>query len=888
MSATRQKTRPPVNNAAGRPQLPPTAAFCIFALANLVAAVFSPIQDCDEVFNYWEPSHYLNHGYGLQTWEYSPDYAIRSWAYTGIHSLVMWAGTLPIQPLALRASKVLEFYFLRMVLAVACAVCQTRMYSAIRTTFQERIAIFFMMIMVISPGMYHAAPAYLPSSFAMYFAMLGFASFMDWYGGLIRTAQGITWFAVGSALGWPFAGALALPFILEDVIVGFVTSTLQESLRRLLFQGATRAFAILALQTAIDSFFYRKLVCVPLNIVLYNVFSGGSRGPDIYGVEPWHFYVRNLALNFNIWFFLALAALPLLLIQHLVFDKSVSKHTLRRSVVFVSPFYLWLAIFTVQPHKEERFMYPAYPALAWNAALSLHIILANFGSNDPRHLVSKIPPSVKLVIVCIPLLLSFNLGMLRTVGHMTAYSAPLAIYKPLLHSTIAHPGTNVCLGKEWYRFPSSFNLPHGVHAKFIKSEFSGLLPGEFSTATDTADGFFPGTHVVPPGMNDENLEDVGKYIDVQHCDFLVDSRIPGQEPTALEPDYAADTQHWETKLVWHLTQRNEAAGGARPATPTNLEKRPFKAPEREFGVWDPVPFTRPRAAPYPNWNLHTTKPLPYRPFRHGPKYNITMGLRTMHWDEWIELDNDYLSYHSLKAARIAARGEKCIKTDPKAWDAAVELLEEMAGYLKEVFDVGALTRNGVKEDPMALCSRLVQDDLAIMLEGEDGQYYLLAGSILLAGFWKLEDKFGMGLSEIHTSAHVPGFKQKLEKGMTNFFRRVQPQAPVLRNNYFIQVDDNLAWSDSIGPEDGTNVASIRGVVFTIRTYFLPITSIAQEPYVPGRLASAVRSWGDDVSRYKGKDKYGDVLLDYLDRKHAEQVAAGLDVEREEDIRAYPY
>jgi len=328
----------------------------------------------------------------------------------------MWAGTLPIQPLGLRASKVLGFYFLRIVLALACAVCQTRMYSAIRTTFQERIAIFFMMIMVISPGMYHAAPAYLPSSFAMYFAMLGFASFMDWYGGLIRTAQGITWFAVGSALGWPFAGALALPFILEDVIVGFMTGTLQESLQRLLLQGASRAFAILALQTAIDSFFYRKLVCVPLNIVLYNVFSGGSRGPDIYGVEPWHFYVRNLALNFNIWFFLALAALPLLLVQHLVFDKSVSKHTLRRSIVFVSPFYLWLAIFTVQPHKEERFMYPAYPALAWNAALSLHILLANFGSRDPQHLVSKIPPSVKLAIVCIPLLLSFNVGMLRTVG----------------------------------------------------------------------------------------------------------------------------------------------------------------------------------------------------------------------------------------------------------------------------------------------------------------------------------------------------------------------------------------------------------------------------------------------------------------------------------------
>jgi hypothetical protein len=78
------------------------------------------------------------------------------------------------------------------------------------------------------------------------------------------------------------------------------------------------------------------------------------------------------------------------------------------------------------------------------------------------------------------------------------------------------------------------------------------------------------------------------------------------------------------------------------------------------------------------------------------------------------------------------------------------------------------------------------------------------------------------------------------------------------------------------------------VVFTIRTYFHPITEIAEEPYVPGRLASAVRSWGDDVSKYKGKDRYQEVLLEYLDRKHAEQVEAGLDVEKEDEVRSYPY
>lgn len=66
----------------------PISAFYWFLAAALVSAWFAPIQDCDETFNYWEPTHYLSHGYGLQTWEYSPDYAIRSWLYIGLHAIV--------------------------------------------------------------------------------------------------------------------------------------------------------------------------------------------------------------------------------------------------------------------------------------------------------------------------------------------------------------------------------------------------------------------------------------------------------------------------------------------------------------------------------------------------------------------------------------------------------------------------------------------------------------------------------------------------------------------------------------------------------------------------------------------------------------------------------
>ena len=56
----------------------------------------------------------------------------------------------------------------------------------------------------------------------------------------------------------------------------------------------------------------------------------------------------------------------------------------------------------------------------------------------------------------------------------------------------------------------------------------------------------------------------------------------------------------------------------------------------------------------------------------------------------------------------------------------------------------------------------------------------------------------------------------------------------------------------------------------------------------GRLASAIRSWNDDVDKYKGKDKYGEILLEYLDREHEKQVAEGLDLDNEDEVTSYPY
>ncbi|KAI1209582.1 glycosyltransferase family 22 protein [Annulohypoxylon truncatum] len=526
----------------------PIKAFYVFLIANFIAALFAPIQDCDETFNYWEPTHYLSHGYGLQTWEYSPDYSIRSWSYIALHAIV---GN--IRRLLPQSTKVSEFYFIRYILAFVCSLCQVLLFRVVSFTLNPRIGLFFLMATVMSPGNFHASTAYLPSSFAMYTTLLGTAAFMNWRGG-IKTSWGIWWFAVGGILGWPFASALCAPFLIEEGIFAVVAllrdrQRFYEAVVRV-SRGVIAALLLLAGDTAINTFFYKKVEVVSWNIVKYNIFSS-TGGPNLYGTEPWTFYFRNLTINFNMWFILALLSLPLFLIQKAFSAKQHGFQSGIRTVVFLSPFYMWLGIFTIQPHKEERFMYPMYPFVALNAAIGFHILLSGFGNSDPKTLIGKIPARLKLLTVVGVLFLSLNIGIARILGVFLAYSAPLKLYQPLGAGVFGQQGLggrgdHVCFGKEWYRFPSSYFLPRDMHAKFIRSEFRGLLPGEFSEAR-TGFGFWSGTWLPTKGMNDRNEEDMSKYVDIRQCSFLVDTQYPeNHDPLPPnEPDYIADEENWE-------------------------------------------------------------------------------------------------------------------------------------------------------------------------------------------------------------------------------------------------------------------------------------------------------------------------------------------------------
>lgn len=475
--------------------------------------------------------------------------------YAGMHAILIYtASWVPFL-----GTKKMEFYFLRVVFATVCAICETQLVATVAKSMNPRIALFFLLALGSSAGMFHASVAYLPSTFAMYTVFLALGAFMNRRGG-VRTATGLAWLALGALVGWPFVAVMCIPFVLEELITVWVTHEAMATIWQFIY-ASTRTLLILvciafcttgllfahvcqALQLFIDWFFYKFWTCVPLNIVLYNVFAAPGKGPDIYGTEPWHFYIRNLLINFNVWFILALAAGPLVYFQRRYRNQASSRLTFFRNIIFVSPFYLWLAIFTLQSHKEERFMYPVYPCLALNAALSLHICVLYLSSSDPKTIIGRTPNSLKFLAITSLIFSATSLGIWRILGLTTAYSAPLKVYGALDTPGLVHPSTTVCVGKEWYRFPSSYHLPDGAKLKFIRSDFSGLLPGEFSEA-DIGFGMFPGTWLVPSGMNDRNVEDPAKYFDVGRCDFLVDSYFAGAVESALQPNYINQTHVWE-------------------------------------------------------------------------------------------------------------------------------------------------------------------------------------------------------------------------------------------------------------------------------------------------------------------------------------------------------
>ncbi|KAF9100959.1 mannosyltransferase [Mortierella sp. AM989] len=606
-----------------------SVAFKALFLVRALGATYSNISDCDEVFNFWEPMHYLQYGTGLETWEYSPLYAIRSWAYILVHALPA-----EIARLAMSANRLQVFFILRIILGAVSAHCEATLYRAVVEEVDPRVGRYLLLALFTSAGTWIASNAFLPSTFAMYTTMLFFSQMLQTprqHSGK-RTFWAIFWVGLGGLLGWPFSAAVGLPFAVEELLIYSRDHSKKKTVR---FRD-WRMMRLVRLVTSAAAVLGCVLfVVVPLNIVLYNVF-GGDVGPDIFGTEPWWFYILNGLLNFNILFPAALLSFPALLITYFTIPDILPnpafglgiKDPLLWFTLKLSPFYLWFAIFTAQPHKEERFLFVVYPLICFNAVLTLFMgqkivqrIFDKFITRSKTSAIHKYAAG----LVWMTLIASAAVSLSRIIALHEHYNAPIDVYRksfdlikvpgpiniegsdPTVVAASSKPSSKssslssrekhseivrVCVGKEWYRFPSHYFLPEGAKLGLIKSHFDGLLPGEFkehlsgeelpslpprpSAAKDKEHRPMrvdwrwsaerrPGTSFVPTQMNNENKEVQEHYTPLDQCQYLVDldysGRATGNESQDLiEPRYLQDKEHWEKLYCKRFLDTQVGAG----------------------------------------------------------------------------------------------------------------------------------------------------------------------------------------------------------------------------------------------------------------------------------------------------------------------------------------
>ncbi|KAK8020096.1 hypothetical protein PG990_005234 [Apiospora arundinis] len=122
-------------------------------------------------------------------------------------------------------------------------------------------------------------------------------------------------------------------------------------------------FSLLA-SVPVDSYFWQKPVWPELWGFYYNAILGSSSD---WGVSPWHWYFTNALPK------IMLNPVTLaFLIPYALFNQSTRLPA--QSLTF--PSILYIAIYSIQPHKEARFIYYVVPPLTAAAALGANYVFA--------------------------------------------------------------------------------------------------------------------------------------------------------------------------------------------------------------------------------------------------------------------------------------------------------------------------------------------------------------------------------------------------------------------------------------------------------------------------------------------------------------------------------
>lgn len=287
----------------------------------------------------------------------------------------------------------------------------------------------------------------------------------------------------------------------------------------------------------------------------------------------------------------------------------------------------------------------------------------------------------------------------------------------------------------------------------------------------------------------------------------------------------------------------------------------------------------------------------YLPFVDG-QWRLSMSLKALDPKHWIEIDEHFAEELALKDRLLNSHYSEVFACLPGTQTSQQEVLDLLLEHLVDYFPQHYRRDNQTIENittgqvwhiadfetvPLDLAGRLVQEDLLLMQPSCEG-YRLVAASLCFPLRWRLREKLGRALAQIHTP--VPGYEEKLACPVDSFFNRLKSSHPVWRLNWSIvnsperflaPEKEQPNWHSTINSQNAgerlflrverqtlrrLNVSS--DILFTIRTYVYPLRVLEDNAVMAHNLAEIIKEIPPDMQSYKQILPIREPLLGYLE------------------------
>jgi hypothetical protein len=232
---------------------------------------------------------------------------------------------------------------------------------------------------------------------------------------------------------------------------------------------------------------------------------------------------------------------------------------------------------------------------------------------------------------------------------------------------------------------------------------------------------------------------------------------------------------------------------------------------------------------------------------------IAMGTHALSAASPFRRDDDFVGDLGRKAQLLGERHDEVF--------AALDTPVVMAASREILALTGSDDTDGLH--PLDAAGRRVQEDLCLLVL-RDGAPHLDAASLCFPSYWRLADKLGKPLADVH--GPVPGYRDQLAAKVDAFLSRLAPGRSVWRRNWSIHDDPTYFLPqpgatrvDLCVPDDLylrserqvlRRLATPDTVLFTIRTQQVPLAALDHRPDVAHNLARIIDAWSPELVAYK--------------------------------------